>query len=83
LKKTRVERSNDSDRWERPATALPPVLTQAKEFTHGAGTDDPTATITRLHPHPDHRIHKTLRVTPAMAAGVTDKLWSIGDLVDR
>jgi hypothetical protein len=27
------------------------------------------------------RIHKTLRVTPAMAAGVTDKLWSIGDMV--
>jgi len=28
------------------------------------------------------RIHKTLRVTPAMAAGVNDKLWSIGDIVD-
>jgi IS1 family transposase len=27
------------------------------------------------------RIHKTLRVTPAMAAGVTDKLWEIGDVV--
>lgn len=27
------------------------------------------------------RIHKTLRVTPAMAAGVTDKLWEMGDLV--
>jgi hypothetical protein len=27
------------------------------------------------------RIHKTLLVTPAMAAGVTDKLWSIGDIV--
>lgn len=27
------------------------------------------------------RLHKTLRVTPAMAAGVTDRLWSIGDLV--
>lgn len=26
------------------------------------------------------RIHKTLRVTPAMAAGVTKKLWSIEDL---
>jgi hypothetical protein len=26
------------------------------------------------------RIHKTLRVTPAMAANVTDKLWSINDL---
>ena len=27
------------------------------------------------------RIHKTLRVTPAMAAGVTDKLWDVGDIV--
>src|SRR4051794_18008956 len=27
------------------------------------------------------RIHKTLRVTPAMAAGVTDKLWSMEDVV--
>ena len=27
------------------------------------------------------RIHSSLRVTPAMAAGVTDKLWSIEDMV--
>lgn len=27
------------------------------------------------------RIHKTLRVTPAMAAGVTDTLWDIEDIV--
>lgn len=27
------------------------------------------------------RIHKTLRVTPAMAAGVTDRLWGIADIV--
>jgi len=27
------------------------------------------------------RIHQTLRVTPAMAAGVTNRLWSIEDLV--
>lgn len=26
------------------------------------------------------RIHKTLRVTPAMAAGVTDRLWEIADI---
>jgi hypothetical protein len=27
------------------------------------------------------RIHQTLRVSPAMAAGVTDTLWSIEDMV--
>lgn len=27
------------------------------------------------------RIHQTLRVTPAMAAGVTDRLWSMADVV--
>jgi hypothetical protein len=27
------------------------------------------------------RIHKTLRVTPAMAAGVTDRLRSVADIV--
>ncbi|WP_066806352.1 DDE-type integrase/transposase/recombinase [Sphingomonas asaccharolytica] len=26
------------------------------------------------------RTHKTLRVTPAMAAGITDRLWEIGDI---
>lgn len=28
------------------------------------------------------RIHKSLRCTPAMAGGVTNSIWSIGDLVD-
>lgn len=28
------------------------------------------------------RIHQTLKVTPAMAAGVTDRLWEIGDIVE-
>jgi hypothetical protein len=27
------------------------------------------------------RIHRTLRVSPAIAAGVTDRLWSVEDLV--
>ena len=26
---------------------------------------------------------KTLRITPAMAAGVTDRLWRIADIVSR
>jgi len=28
------------------------------------------------------RIHQILRMTPAMAAGVTDRLWEIDDLID-
>jgi hypothetical protein len=28
------------------------------------------------------RIHQTLEVTPAMAAGVTSKLWEMSDVVD-
>ena len=28
------------------------------------------------------RIHKTLRVTPAIEAGVSNRVWSIGDLFD-
>ncbi len=27
------------------------------------------------------RLHKTLRVTPAMAAGVSDRLWEVADIV--
>src|SRR5688572_1957034 len=27
------------------------------------------------------RVHQTLRITPAMAAGVTGKLWEIADVV--
>jgi len=28
------------------------------------------------------RIHQTLKITPAVAAGVTLRLWEIGDIVD-
>jgi hypothetical protein len=27
------------------------------------------------------RLHKTLRVTPAMAAGVSDRLWEVSDIL--
>jgi hypothetical protein len=27
------------------------------------------------------RIHQTLKITPAMAAGVTDKLWEMSEMV--
>lgn len=29
------------------------------------------------------RVHRTLRVTPAMEAGVSDRLWSLDELVER
>lgn len=29
------------------------------------------------------RVHRTLRCTPAMRAGVTERLWSLGDLLDE
>ena len=29
------------------------------------------------------RVHRTLRCTPAMAAGVTDRLWSVGELIEQ
>jgi hypothetical protein len=28
------------------------------------------------------RVHESLRITPAMAIGVTDHIWSIGELID-
>jgi hypothetical protein len=28
-------------------------------------------------------IHRTLRVTPAMAAGVSDRLWTLQELVEE
>lgn len=29
------------------------------------------------------RVHQTLRVTPAMEAGVTDHVWTIEEMLDR
>ena len=29
------------------------------------------------------RLHKSLRITPAMAAGVSDRLWTLEELVEQ
>jgi hypothetical protein len=29
------------------------------------------------------RVHETLRITPAMAIGVTDHVWTIGELIHK
>ena len=28
------------------------------------------------------RVHKTLRITPAMAIGIADHIWTIGELIN-
>jgi hypothetical protein len=28
------------------------------------------------------RVHKTLRITPTMAAGITDHIWSVRELIE-
>lgn len=39
------------------------------------------ATLAIFHMHYNFvRIHQTLRITPAMAAGVTSRVWAIEDL---
>jgi hypothetical protein len=44
---------------------------------------EPAAAATALKYFADNfiKIHRTLRMSPAMAAGVTDRLWDVNDLV--
>jgi hypothetical protein len=41
----------------------------------------PAATTLHYFAYNFIKIHRTLRTSPAMAAGVTDRLWSVEDLV--
>jgi hypothetical protein len=41
------------------------------------------ASVALHYPHYNFvRVHRTLRCTPAKAAGVTDRLWSVGELIE-
>jgi hypothetical protein len=42
---------------------------------------DLAARFTDSHAYNFIKIHRTLRMSPAMAAGVSDRLWSVEDLV--
>ncbi|HEX7778978.1 MAG TPA: hypothetical protein VF424_07065 [Vicinamibacterales bacterium] len=67
------------------------VTPKIAERHPGAGS---IPTVVSGRPDPSHistsfvegygfiKIHSTLRMTPAMAAGVTAKLWDVADLVD-
>ena len=40
-----------------------------------------TADVYLLNHYNFARIHKTLRITPAMAAGISDHVWSLEEIV--
>jgi hypothetical protein len=47
----------------------------------GAGQEDYAYAVALYYMHYNYaRIHKTLRVTPAMEAGVSDNVWSIEEI---
>src|SRR5688572_29623035 len=78
--------------WPMSAPAMPSTTISISGCTHGAFTRLTNAFSKKLENHACAmslhfmyynfvRIHQTLKVTPAMAAGVTDKLWEIADIV--
>jgi hypothetical protein len=56
----------------------PPVVLST---SHGGQENHATAVALHYMHYNFVRIHRTLRVTPAMQAGLTDRLWSIEDIV--
>src|SRR5580704_9250477 len=56
---------------------------QASNISHfsGSGLTYAAATALNCFAYNFIKIHRTLRTSPAMAAGVTDRLWSVEDLV--
>jgi hypothetical protein len=70
-----VERQNWTVRTTmRPYTRLSNGFSRKME-------NHPAATALNYFAYNFIKIHRTLRVSPAMAAGVTDQLWDVNDLV--
>jgi hypothetical protein len=65
---------------ERGRTAVLTRLTNA--FSKKAGNHRAAVALHFAH-YNFVRQHKTLRVTPAMAGGVENRLWSVQELVER
>ena len=65
---------------------LPPSISKKIEGYRWQGFTPPAAGKSRrfrglICHRRSHRLHQTLKITPAMAAGVTEKLWEMADIV--
>lgn len=54
---------------------------KAKNVTPAIRAKNPEAVALYYFSYNFIKIHRSLRTTPAMAAGVTDRLWEVSDLV--
>lgn len=60
---------------------MPPIYSAHKCVLQEAGESQ--GVCAPLYAHYNFvRVHRTLRFTPAMATGVTDRLWSVGEWID-
>jgi hypothetical protein len=64
--------------WQRRLAQARPT-----EYSNGPTTENYAHTVALHFMYYNFvRIHQSLKITPAMAAKVTDRLWEIGDIVD-
>jgi hypothetical protein len=58
------------------------ILLVRRSCRHSSGGSEAAATAIHVAVYNFCRTHSTIRCTPAMAAGVIDRLWGMGDLYD-
>jgi hypothetical protein len=82
----RQDRTDISKAISAKRTVLQPTIRDSDQIKKLALSNSDTQTRTKTVPLPGTvlnfvRVHRTLRCTPAMAAGVTSELWSVEQLI--
>ncbi len=68
--------------WPRRRRRLPAGIRVVVKFAFSRKLENHAAAVVLYYfSYNLVKIHRTLRVTPAIAAGVTDRLWELSDLV--
>ena len=60
---------------------MPPIYSADQRVFEEAGESQTSVTLHYAH-YNFVRVHRTLRTTPAMAVGVSDRLWSVEELIE-